>query len=88
MTPKGITYFKQKHFVTQLKAMGLYKPAFDGVGFETLQEMSSALQGTGYSYVVQVLPVDDAWAVMDGKEELVYRPRSESSEPMSPATLS
>ncbi|WP_072500624.1 hypothetical protein [Olsenella phocaeensis] len=91
ITRSGITYFKRKYFVQQLRRLGLYREEFDPVEFEELGEMSWALRGTGYTYVVQVVPREQANAVELGVGSLAYvagpdsRARSAES---SPSTLS
>lgn len=71
LTDAGLTYFERKHFARQLEAIGVNT---SGHEFVDLAEMSDALVGTRYWYVVQVLPDWQALAVREGHGRLVYVP--------------
>lgn len=71
MTDAGLTYFERKHFARQLEAIGVDT---SGREFMDLVEMSEALVGTKYRFVIKVLPDWQAVAVREGYGRLVYVP--------------
>lgn len=71
LTDAGLTYFERKHFARQLESIGVNTSGYE---FVDLAEMSEALVGTKYRYVVEVLPDWQALAVREGHGRLVYVP--------------
>lgn len=68
LTDKAMTYFSRKTFWTAAEGLGI---DVGDSGFETVAEMVRALDGTGLSVAIAVLPFDDVCDICDGRKRLV-----------------
>lgn len=68
LADKGLTYFSRKTFWKAAESLRI--DIGDGE-FETVAEMVRALDGTGLSVAIAILPFDDVCAVADGEKMLV-----------------
>lgn len=68
LTDKGLTYFSRETFQNELERLGLSGRKGEWM---TVAEMVQALEGTGLSVAVAVLPFDDVYDICDGRKRLV-----------------
>lgn len=68
LTDKGLTYFSRMTFQNELERLGIRHAEGE---WETIAEMVRALDGTGLSIAVAVLPFEDVLDISQGRKRLV-----------------
>lgn len=67
LTDKGLTYFSRMTFQNELERLGIRHAEGE---WETMAEMVRALDGTGLSIAVAVLPFEDVFDISQGRKRL------------------
>lgn len=68
LTDKGLTYFSRETFQNELERLGLSDRKGEWM---TVAEMVHALDGTGLSVAIAVLPIVDVYEIAEGRKRLV-----------------